>query len=147
MHIHLKQVAQFQLKIGEIRRPLLDLQKDMDSHQGLGYLERLHQFPLAYAASMVEIVRRKEFAAFLLGWAERLASVLGRFTDNETARRAALHDEVLVNLTTIPEGLIATSHPQLEVVIGSGQEALSIYDLGRADIESKFGFPFTVVLS
>lgn len=143
MHIHLRQVAQFQLKIGEIRRPLLDLQKDMENHQGLGYLERLHQFPLAYAASMVEIVRRKEFATFLLEWAERLANVLGRFTDEETARRAALHDDVLVNLTTIPEGLIATSRPQLEVVIGSGQEALSIYDLGRADIDSKCG-PFWV---
>jgi hypothetical protein len=54
------------------------------------HLYRLHHLPFAYAATVVEVVRRKEFGQFMNDWVGRLRETLINFTAREMARLSSM---------------------------------------------------------
>lgn len=138
VHIHLRQVATFQTRITELIQPLRTLDTELRSKAAFPHLARLHQLPFAYAATVVEVVRRKEFASFVVDWTTRLADTLAKFTSVEKARRLAIRNDTLSQLPWTVAAIEDTMNPSVEVVVNVGVEALAKVNLGRSDIDSEF---------
>jgi hypothetical protein len=138
VHIHLRQVASFQTRITELVTPINALDSDLRSKTAFPHLSRLHQLPFAYAATVVEVVRRKEFATFLVEWSARLAETLGKFTSAERDRRQEIRNDTLSQLPWSVPAIEETQSPSVDVVLNVGAETLSGINLGRGDVESKW---------
>jgi hypothetical protein len=137
VHIHLRQVATFQTRITELIQPLRTLDTELRSKAAFPHLARLHQLPFAYAATVVEVVRRKEFASFVVDWTTRLADTLVKFTSVEKARRLAIRNDTLSQLPWTVAAIEDTMNPSVDVVVNVGVEALAKVNLGRSDIDSE----------
>ncbi|KAH8828988.1 putative peripheral membrane protein [Flagelloscypha sp. PMI_526] len=61
---------------------------------GFGHIQRLHRMPYAYSATVVEVVRRKEFARFFYSRAQNVLEVIGKISTAERKRRLAFRSEV-----------------------------------------------------
>ena len=138
VHVHLRRVALFQARITEIIGPLSSLDADLRSKAVFPHLQRLHQLPFAYAASVVEIVRRKEFSAFLLDWTSRLSDTLGRYTSAEQVRRHQLKADTLSQLPLSVPALEESMSPKVEVSVLGESQSLAGVGIGREDIDSEF---------
>jgi autophagy-related protein 11 len=137
VHIHLRQVATFQTRITELIQPLRTLDTELRSKAAFPHLARLHQLPFAYAATVVEVVRRKEFASFVVDWTTRLADTLVKFTSVEKARRMAIRNDTLSQLPWTVAAIEDTMSPSIDVVVNVGVDALAKVNLGRSDIDSE----------
>ena len=138
VHVHLRRVALFQARITEIILPLSSLDADLRSKAVFPHLHRLHQLPFAYAASVVEIVRRKEFSTFLLDWTSRLSETLEKFTSVEQKRRHQLKADTLSQLPLSVPALEESMSPKVEVSVMGESQSLAGVGLGRADIDREF---------
>lgn len=137
VHIHLRQVALFQIRITEFVDPVKTLEGDLKSKGAFPHLTRLHQLPFAYGTAVIEAVRRKEFSAFLLDWTTKLSDTLAKFTGNERKRRTQVGTETL-GLLPFPMPWVAEStNPRVDVRVEGGGDALAGMALGRTDIDSE----------
>lgn len=118
--------------------PLNTLDSDLQAKAAFPHLHRLHQLPFAYAATVVEVVRRKEFAAFLLDWTNRLTTTLSKYTAIETLRRQQLKADTLAYLPWTVTALEESMVPNVEVAAVGGAEALVAMNLGREDIDGQW---------
>jgi len=118
-------------------QPLTTLDSDLRTKAAFPHLRRLHQLPFAYAAAVVEVVRRREFGSFLLEWTSRLAETLGKYTSTERKRRQQLKTETLGHLPWTVSALEDSMAPNIDISVTSGAEALDSMDLGRDDIEGE----------
>lgn len=135
LHIHLRQVAGFQSRITEIVHPLTALDKDLRHKEAFPHLERLHQLPFAYAATVVEVVRRKEFSAFMLDWSTRLVEAIDTYTAVEAKRRHALKADTLSHLPWTIAALEDTMDLQVQIALTGSSDVLTGMNLGRPDID------------
>lgn len=135
LHLHLSQIAAFQSTITTIVPPLTALDSDLRSKGGFPHLHRLHNLPFAYAATVIEVVRRKEFSQFFLERTSALAEALAKVVNAEKKRRTAHRIQVLAMLPWDLGPVIDGPGPSVEMSVVGGGEALSNLNLSRADVQ------------
>ncbi|EKC98517.1 myosin heavy chain [Trichosporon asahii var. asahii CBS 8904] len=125
-------IADYQVRITKFSRPMTDLDNDLRQKSAFPHLERLHNLPFAYAANVVEIVRRKEFSHSLVEWASRIGHAVNTYLDEEAKRRQRHKTE-----NQLPWEIPALEESQLPRINMSinGAEALTSVGLGKGDIE------------
>lgn len=64
----LRQVSFLQSTLAELPAALTALETDLRNKGGFVHMQRLHSMVYMYGATIVEIVRRKEFSMLGLGW-------------------------------------------------------------------------------
>ncbi|WWD08012.1 hypothetical protein V865_006122 [Kwoniella europaea PYCC6329] len=134
IHLHLRQVAQFQSRITQIIGPLAALDADLRDKVAFPHLHRLRQLPFAYATVVAEVVRRKEYSRLLLKWTLRLSEALSRFTSTEKTRREQVQAEMISQL---PFGVVGLDEngPRVDISVITGAEGLSGVKFGQEEIE------------
>jgi hypothetical protein len=137
LHHHIKQVASFQIRIADLTVPLGTLESDLSGKAAFPHLERLHQLPFAYAATVVEVVRRKELAERLKEITARINDEVASYLDKERARRVGLRESALSQL---PWTVAALEEDKLEwkVNVRVGNEVLSGMQIGQADVDREY---------
>lgn len=135
LHIHIKQVASFQIRIAELTEPLGSVEDELGSKAAFPHLQRLHRLPFAYAATVVEVVRRKEFGVYLASLANRIKDGLGSYLDVEKERRAELKEA----LSQLPWTVAALEMDALLVDVRyERNELLEGLSVGRKDVTGEY---------
>lgn len=101
------------------------------------HLRRLRNLPFAYAATVVEVVRRKEFGQFLDEWTGRLRETLLKFTTTENVKRQQVREEILSQLPFAVPVLEDSTKIGVDMTVTTGLEALKNVQMDRNDIEGK----------
>lgn len=135
LHLHLRQIADFQVRITKFSRPMTDLDLDLRQKNAFPHLERLHHLPFAYAANVVEIVHRKEFSTALVGWSAKIATAVNEYLAVEAKRRKKHKIENQLPWEVAP--LEESQTPRVDIAVGGGADALASVGLGRGDIDGR----------
>jgi hypothetical protein len=115
---------------------MTDLDTDLRQKNAFPHLERLHNLPFAYAANVVEVVHRKEFATALVAWTTRIGKAVNEYLASEVKRRQ--QHKVDNQLPWEIPALNESQAPRVEVNVGGGAEALAAVGLSRKDIGGGF---------
>ncbi|CAG8561053.1 13734_t:CDS:10 [Funneliformis mosseae] len=92
---NLQEISRLESSIAGIPSLLSGLDTDVRSKaQDFKELNHVHQMPIAYAMTIVEIVRRKEYAKLILSKAQQMAEIMGLFRNTEQKRRDYYRTEV-----------------------------------------------------
>ncbi|KAI0716665.1 hypothetical protein C8Q76DRAFT_794930 [Earliella scabrosa] len=126
-------------RISELNTDLLALPSAMTALQAsfraktsFSHISRLHSMLYAYGATVVEIVRRKEFARFFYQRAQSILEVMAKLSSNERKRRQAYKNEVQGELPFDVKGL-DDAVPNID--FSPSGSADSQYSLERVDID------------
>ncbi|KAG9125100.1 oligomeric, coiled-coil, peripheral membrane protein [Ceratobasidium sp. 392] len=111
---------------------LATLEVDFRQKGGFPHLQRLRNMLYMYGATIVEVVRRREFSRFFMDKAQAIAEVLAKLSAHERKRRQIYRSEVHGQLPFDPRGMEEPA-PALEISTSGGGE-ISI-SLERQDIE------------
>ena len=114
-----------------------DLSPNSSSKAAFPHLYRLRNLPFAYSASVVEIVRRKEFGQFLSSWTSRLGDVLAKFTSAESSRRQKIREDVISHLPFSLPVLDDTMRIAVELNVSTGLDVLKSVTLDRQDVDGE----------
>ncbi|KAL1408464.1 oligomeric, coiled-coil, peripheral membrane protein [Vanrija albida] len=133
LHLHLRHIADFQVRITKFSRPMTDLDLDLRQKNAFPHLERLHHLPFAYAANVVEIVHRKEFSTALVSWTAKIAQAVNEYLAVEAKRRKKHKIENQLPWEVAP--LEESQTPRVDIAVGGGVDALAAVGLGRGDID------------
>ncbi|GBB99605.1 hypothetical protein RclHR1_03580012 [Rhizophagus clarus] len=91
----LQQISRLESSIASIPDLLRRLDSDIQSKsQEFKNLNHVHQMPIAYAKTIVEIVRRKEYANLILTKAQQMAEIMAHFRNTEQKRRDSYRTDV-----------------------------------------------------
>lgn len=132
LHMHLRMIANYQVRMTKLTRPMTELDLDLRGKSAFPHLERLHNLPFAYAANVIELVHRKDFAAALIEWATRLSQALNSVLAAEAERRKQHKSDNTLPWEISP--LDETTVARVEVTF-PGWEVLAQAGLNRKDIE------------
>lgn len=132
VHVYLRQIANYQVRMTKLTRPMMELDLDLRQKNAFPHLERLHNLPFAYAANIIELVHRKDFAAALSEWVARLSQALNAVLATEAQRRQRHKSD-----NTLPWEITALDETQVARVDVTfpGAEALAQAGLNRKDID------------
>ncbi|TFK84892.1 hypothetical protein K466DRAFT_588523 [Polyporus arcularius HHB13444] len=126
-------------RISELNTDLVTLPSAMTSLQtsfraktSFSHIARLHSMLYAYGATVVEIVRRKEFARFFYQRAQSILEVMAKLSSNERKRRQAYKNEVQGEL---PFEVKAMDDAVPNIDFSPGGSSDSPYTLERVDID------------
>jgi autophagy-related protein 11 len=122
------------MRISELVVPIQTLDSDLKTSAAFPHLQRLHVLPFAYAATVIEVVRRKEFSSALTAWTDRLARSFATFADNEGSRRKEIRANVLQLPFTVA---LDDTTPRFDLSISTGSEGLAGYNITKGDLGSK----------
>ncbi|CAG8444414.1 17447_t:CDS:10 [Acaulospora morrowiae] len=85
---NLQQISCLESNIASIPSKLSRLESEVRTKtQDYKLLAHVHQMPSAYAMTLIEIVRRKEYTKLLLAKSQQLAEIMAQFRDMEQKRR------------------------------------------------------------
>lgn len=132
VHVYLRQIANYQVRMTKLTRPMAELDLDLRQKNAFPHLERLHNLPFAYAASIVELVHRKDFAVALSEWVARLSKALNGVLAAEAQRRQRHKSD-----NTLPWEITALNETQVarvDITFAQG-DALAQSGLNRKDID------------
>ncbi|CAB5210885.1 unnamed protein product [Rhizophagus irregularis] len=91
----LQQISRLESSIAGIPDSLRRLDSDIQSKaQEFKNLNQVHQMPIAYAKTIAEIVRRKEYSNLILTKAQQMAEIMGHFRNIEQKRRDSYRTDV-----------------------------------------------------
>ncbi|OCH89638.1 hypothetical protein OBBRIDRAFT_794051 [Obba rivulosa] len=128
----LRQISTLNNDLVELPPALSALQASMKSKTGFSHIQRLHNMLYAYGATVVEIVRRKEFARFFYQRAQSVLEVMAKLSANERKRRQVYRGEVHGQLPFETKGM---DDPVPSIDFSPTGPAESPYSIERADIE------------
>lgn len=114
---------------------MTDLDLDLRQKNAFPHLERLHNLPFAYAANVIEIVHRKEFATTLVDWTTRVGKAVNEYLASEVKRRQK--HKVGNQLPWEIPALEESQTPKIELSVGGGNDALATVAVGRGDIDGE----------
>lgn len=141
LHAHLRHIAHFQSQVVSLAPQVSQLENDLastsSSKAAFPHLYRLRNLPFAYSASVVEIVRRKEYGQFLSEWTSKLKEVLTRFTSTENTRRLKIREDVISHLPFTLPALDDSMRVGVELSVSNGLEVLKGVVLERKDVDGK----------
>ncbi|KAI9455244.1 autophagy-related protein 11-domain-containing protein [Lactarius psammicola] len=109
------------------------LQASLDTKGTFSDIERLHNMVYAYGATMVEVVRRKEFSRVFHRVCQGFSEVMSNLSAAETKRRQAFRDEILGQLPFDLIGIDETL-PSVEISASGGEDTNNHYTLEKHDI-------------
>lgn len=98
----------------EVQALNADLKTKTDSFR---YLARLKDFVTAYASTVVEVVRRREYVRHLADYASALNNLVSKLSNDERRRRGLYRTEYAGKLPFAVEGLDDSSIPTIEFEI------------------------------
>ncbi|KAG8707860.1 oligomeric, coiled-coil, peripheral membrane protein [Ceratobasidium sp. 395] len=124
-------ISDAQHSMSHIPDDLATLEADFRQKGGFPHLQRLRNMLYMYGATIVEVVRRREFNRFFTDKAQAIAEVLAKLSAHERKRRQVYRSEVHGQLPFDPRGMEEPA-PTLEISTSGGGE-VSI-GLERQDI-------------
>ncbi|KAG8875074.1 oligomeric, coiled-coil, peripheral membrane protein [Tulasnella sp. 331] len=127
----LRHVSRLQSTLADLPPVLTSLDADLRPKAGFPHLQRLHNMLYVYGATVVEIVRRKEFAKIFMERAQTIAEMMAKLTANERKRRQVYRSEVHGQLPFEARGMDEPA-PSLEISTSGSKEATFI--LTREDL-------------
>ncbi|WAR53458.1 hypothetical protein PtB15_2B889 [Puccinia triticina] len=114
----LNQISRLQSIIPSIGIELQALNTDLKTRTDpFRYLARLKDFVTAYASTVVEVVRRREYARHLADYASALNNLVSKLANDERRRRGVYHSEYAGKLPFAVDGLDDKSVPTIEFEI------------------------------
>ncbi|KAI8920365.1 hypothetical protein DFJ77DRAFT_452346 [Powellomyces hirtus] len=129
----LQSISLIQSQIAAITPTLNELSNVLNAHtQAFAQLLHVHRMPAAWGATLVEIVRRREFVRVFISKAKDMAEVLGRYRSQEEKRRETFKIEIARYL---PSDLIQgldDKLPYCEVSLSNTTGTLP--DISRQDV-------------
>lgn len=124
----------------QILGPVKALEGELTENAVFPHLARLHQLPFAYAATVVEVVRRKGFAEWFSGWASRLEETLSGLAVDERKRRVEARTQTLGLLPWAIQGLEEGMAPSIKLSVDGGANGLANVNIGMIEIQGEFLF-------
>jgi hypothetical protein len=139
VHIHLCQIAHLQIQVVNLAPTVHQLENDLNnataSKAAFPHLYRLRNLPFAYAATIVEVVRRREFGQYLTDWTDRLRTVMGQYISTESVRRTKVMEEVISHMPFSVPALEEKSKFGVEIEVSAGLDALRSVALDRSNVQ------------
>ncbi|KZT65321.1 putative peripheral membrane protein [Daedalea quercina L-15889] len=90
----LRQISALNHDLIELRQLLTSLQAGLKAKTSFSHIQRLHNMLYAYGATVIEIVRRKEFARFFYQRAQSILEVMAKLSASERKRRQLYRGDV-----------------------------------------------------
>ncbi|CAL1699479.1 unnamed protein product [Somion occarium] len=119
--------------IVELPLILSELHASFRAKTSFSHIQRLHNMLYAYGATVVEIVRRKEFAQFFYQRAQGILEVMAKLSANERKRRQLYRGEVHGQLPFETKGM---DDPVPSIDFSPSGSSESPYSLERGDVDS-----------
>ncbi|KAJ6460898.1 putative peripheral membrane protein [Mycena sanguinolenta] len=116
----------------QIPPTLANLQSSFRGKNSFAHLVRLHNMLYAYGATVIEIVRRKEFSRFFYQRAQSILEVMAKLSASERKRRQVHRGEVHGQLPFETRGM-DDAVPMIDFSPSGNQDAS--YSLEREDID------------
>ncbi|KDQ32041.1 hypothetical protein PLEOSDRAFT_172785 [Pleurotus ostreatus PC15] len=115
---------------------LSSLQASFRGKTSFSHIQRLHHMLYAYGATVIEIVRRKEFSRFFNQRAQSILEVMAKLSASERKRRQVYRGEVHGQLPFEAKGL-DDPVPTLDFTTALGSDVA--YSLEREDVDGLLG--------
>ncbi|KAF9500734.1 putative peripheral membrane protein [Pleurotus eryngii] len=115
---------------------LTSLQASFRGKTSFSHIQRLHHMLYAYGATVIEIVRRKEFSRFFNQRAQSILEVMAKLSASERKRRQVYRGEVHGQLPFEAKGL-DDPVPTLDFTTALGSDVA--YSLEREDVDGLLG--------
>ncbi|KAH8103090.1 putative peripheral membrane protein [Cristinia sonorae] len=129
----LRQISVLNNYVVELPVALTSLQNSLRAKTSFSHIQRLHNMLYAYGATVVEVVRRKEFASFFSHRSHSILEVMSKFSAAERKRRQLYRGEVHGQLPFEPKGL-DDQVPSIDFTPMRVPEAP--YSLERSDVDT-----------
>ncbi|PVG01431.1 hypothetical protein CPB86DRAFT_773278 [Serendipita vermifera] len=129
----LRRISNLQSSIAALPSALSGLENDLRVKGGFAHLQRLHGMAFAYGASVIEVVRRREFGRFFTQRAQAMAEIMAKFSSSERKRRQVYRGESLSLLPFETQGMDLPA-PSLEITTLGMDEGP--YNFEREDVDA-----------
>ncbi|KAI0250611.1 putative peripheral membrane protein [Lactifluus subvellereus] len=131
----LRQISALNNDLIALPADLTSLQSSFRAKNTFPHIQRLHNLVYAYGATVIEIVRRKEFARFFYKRCQVILEVMAKLSAAERKRRQVYRGEVHGQLPFDPKGM-DDAVPSIDFSPSGGKDADSLYTLERTDISN-----------
>ncbi|KAH9061060.1 putative peripheral membrane protein [Lactarius vividus] len=131
----LRQISTLNNDLVALPADLTALQASFRTKNTFPHIQRLHNLVYAYGATVIEIVRRKEFSRFFYTRCQIILEVMAKLSVVERKRRQVYRGEVHGQLPFDPKGMDDTV-PSIDFSPSGGRDTDSPYTLERADISN-----------
>ncbi|KAG2363479.1 putative peripheral membrane protein [Suillus spraguei] len=128
----LRQISALNIDIVQLPTTLSNLQGKFRAKNSFSHIQRLHNMLYAYGATVVEIVRRREFAHFFYQRTQSILEVMAKLSASERKRRQVYRGEVHGQLPFDTKGMDDVV-PTIDFSPSGGKEPS--YSLNREDID------------
>ncbi|EIW55097.1 uncharacterized protein TRAVEDRAFT_172756 [Trametes versicolor FP-101664 SS1] len=128
----IQRISELNTELVTLPSALSTLQASFRAKTSFSHISRLHNMLYAYGATVIEIVRRKEFARFFYQRAQSILEVMAKLSSNERKRRQAHKNEVQNEL---PFEVKALEDPVPHIDFSPQGSTDSPYSLERLDID------------
>ncbi|TFK46861.1 putative peripheral membrane protein [Heliocybe sulcata] len=128
----LRRISTLNNDVVQLPTALTSLQASFRVKTSFSHIQRLHNMIYAYGATMVEIVRRKEFARFFFLRAQTILEVMAKFSANERKQRQIYKGEIQGQLPFDIRGL---DDPVPQIDFSRSGNTDSQFTFERSDIE------------
>ncbi|KAH7912199.1 putative peripheral membrane protein [Hygrophoropsis aurantiaca] len=128
----LRQISALNIDLVQLPTTLSILQTKFRSKNSFSHIQRLHQMLYAYGATVIEIVRRKEFARFFYQRAQGILEVMAKLSASERKRRQMYRGDVHGQLPFDTKGM-DDSVPVIDFSPSGSKD--SSYSLEREDVD------------
>ncbi|KZV76457.1 hypothetical protein PENSPDRAFT_741294 [Peniophora sp. CONT] len=112
---------------------LASLQTTLRTKNAFTHIQRLHNMIYAYGATLIEIVRRKEFARFFYQRAQLILEVMAKLSNTEKKRRqihrGEFHGQLPFDLKGMDDAVASIDFTPM------GSSEGSMYNLQRSDVD------------
>ncbi|KIK54177.1 hypothetical protein GYMLUDRAFT_48975 [Collybiopsis luxurians FD-317 M1] len=131
----LRHISVFNNDIVQIPPALAALQASFRGKNSFSHIQRLHNMLYAYGATVIEIVRRKEFERFFYHRAQNILDVMAKLSSSERKRRQVYRSEVHGQLPFETRMLDVDPVPTISFSSSMGDDSEPAYSLERADVD------------
>ncbi|CDO68658.1 hypothetical protein BN946_scf184790.g7 [Trametes cinnabarina] len=128
----IQRISELNTELVALPSAMSQLQSSFRAKTSFSHIARLHNMLYAYGATIVEIVRRKEFARFFYQRAQSILEVMAKLSSNERKRRQAYRNEVQGELPFDVRGL---DDPVPNIDFSPSGSTDFPYSLERSDID------------
>ncbi|KAI0032877.1 putative peripheral membrane protein [Vararia minispora EC-137] len=129
----LREISLLNNDLVELPNMLAILQSTLRAKNAFAHIQRLHNMIYAYGATIVEIVRRREFAKFFYQRAQLILEVMAKLSAGERKRRQAYRSEFYGQLPFDLKGM-EDAVPSIDFS-PSGSSESGPYSLQRSDVD------------
>lgn len=130
----LRQISLLNKDVVQLPPMMTALQASFRAKNSFSHIQRLHNMLYAYGATVIEIVRRKEFARFFYQRAQVILEVMAKLSASERKRRQVYRGEIHGQLPFDTKG-IDDPVPAIDFSPTGGSDLESPYSLERSDVE------------